>query len=207
MADLDIKDIWAKGKKQQTEMLTVDVDDMIGKKSKTVLYWVKFILWIEFSITLISIPLIFLDWNEVYFKYLGENYLDYANPISIGIMVGYLVYFQFLIRQINRFDYAGDVKSSLTKIYNYLRFYILHYKVLVWAIYPISVMFGGYIGVMQAAESQGDQFAIGSTFFWAMFGITLVIGLLFSLLMNFLVNLIYGRKIKRLKRMVDELNA
>ena len=180
---------------------------MLGKKSKTVLYWVKFILWIEFSVSLITIPFILMDWNNAYYKHLGENYLDYATPISLAILLGYLFYFQFLIWQINRFDFAGDVKTSLNKIYNYLKFYILHYKILVWGIYPISVMLGGYAGAKQAASELGEELVIGSGLFWALILVTLVIGLLFSLLMNFLVNLIYGRKIKRLKGMIDELNA
>ena len=33
MAELDIKDIWAKGKLQRSNEVEVNVDDVVGKKS------------------------------------------------------------------------------------------------------------------------------------------------------------------------------
>ena len=200
MAELDIKDIWAKGKLQRSSEVEVNVDEVVGKKSKDVLYWVKFVLWIEFWINVVSLPL--FAWNMTADDVTVVNQYIYGTGIALVFV--YLFYYQFLIRSINRFDYAGDVKGSLTKIYKYLKFYILHYKVVVWGLVPISSTFGFFLALSDLADKE-ESMELYSEAFWVSVGVLIVVTLLFSLLLNFLVNLIYGRKIKRLKSMVNQL--
>ena len=200
MAELDIKDIWAKGKLGRSAEMDVNVDEVVGKRSRDVLYWVKFILWIEFGLNVVSLP--FFAWGAISED---STQLDrYVYSIGVGLVIIYLFYYQFLINSINRFDYSGDVKGSLTKIYRYLKFYILHYKVVVWGLVPVSSAFGFAMSLMEVAE-QDDNFRLYNTAFWISVGILVLFTFLFSLLLNFLVNLIYGRKIKRLRSMVNQL--
>ena len=88
--------------------------------------------------------------------------------------------------------------------YKYLKFYILHYKVVVWGLMPLSSFVSYFITISSPQENQ-PEVVIGSGPFWVGMAAVLVLSLLFSLLFNFLVNLIYGRKIKRLKEMVSQL--
>lgn len=201
MAELDIKDIWARGKDSQSSQITINVDDVIGKKSKNVLYWVKFILWIEFWLSVASFPLII--WSTLQEEVYG---LKVLNVSVLAIMFLYLFYYQFLIRKISKFDYTDDVYSSLTRIYGYLKFYLLHYRVIVWLIMPLSFFFSIYIAF---TETPGHQQSLpaGSEQFWIFIGICLVICLIIMLIMHFLVNLIYGRKIKKLRNMIRELGS
>ena len=200
MAELDIKDIWEKGKLQQAEEVQLNVDNMEERKPKDVLYWVKFILWIEVGLNVACLPL--FAW-----MLFSDDLRDvdrYIYSWGIGMIILYLFYYRFLISSINKFDYAGDVKGSLTKIYKYLKFYILHYKVVVWGLMPLSSFVSYFITISSPQENQ-PEVVIGSGPFWVGMAAVLVLSLLFSLLFNFLVNLIYGRKIKRLKEMVSQL--
>lgn len=202
MAELDIKDIWAKGKLQRFSELTLDVDAVVGMKSKNVLYWVKFILWIEFWINLVSFP--FLVWSLF-----QEDYYPHYRIVTMAtcvLIVLYLFYFQFLINKIKGFDYTGDVYSSLKKIYGYLKFYLLHYRVIVWIIMPLASIFSISISFDQLAN-EGINLEKGSKEYWTFIAIMGGIYLVIILIMHFMVNLIYGRKIKRLKGMISELES
>ena len=88
MAEIDIISLWNKGKSSQGPV-EVDVDKIISQKSRTPLYWIKFILWIEFAINIICLPIFLIFWRE-------------EDPILYGvvtplIIVVYLIYYQFLI--------------------------------------------------------------------------------------------------------------
>ena len=202
MAELDIKDIWAKGKLQRFSELKLDVDDVIGKKSKNVLYWVKFILWIEFWINVASLP--FLVWAIFQHDYYPQ-FRNFTIFTSI-LIVMYLFYYQFLINKIKAFDYTGDVYSSLKRIYGYLKFYLLHYRVIVWVFMPLASIYSINLSFEQLAD-EGVVIEKGSPEYWTFIAFMGGLYLFIILVMHFLVNLIYGRKIKRLKGMISELET
>ncbi len=196
MADIDIQGLWEKGKQiSRSNEPEIDIDQAIKGKSRTTLFWIKVILWIEFWINVVSLPLMVLMFLEM------ESYGFMA--FFIALVLVYLVYYLFLIRSINQFNYLSDVKSSLKRLYKYLNFYLLHYKVLVWTVFPGSFIYGLWLGIHES----GDELPDDPKFWWIMAGI-LVVGVgLFILIGSWMVNLIYGRKIKRLKGMVEELEA
>ncbi|MGB3466637.1 MAG: hypothetical protein WBA74_15255 [Cyclobacteriaceae bacterium] len=202
MAELDIKDIWAKGKQQHSNSISIDIDNVVGKKSKSVLYWVKFILWIEFWINVVSFPIIL--WGT----FREDLYADFKviNIITLIVILIYLVYYQFLIRKIQKFDYTDDVYSSLTRIYGYLKFYLLHYRVIVWVVVPLVFLVSGYLSYTNTVDSE-VTIPLGSDKFYIFCGVMLFFCLIIVLIMHFLVNLIYGRKIKKLKAMIRELGS
>ncbi|MEL6560582.1 MAG: hypothetical protein AAFQ94_20490 [Bacteroidota bacterium] len=202
MAELDIKDIWAKGKSQGFSEMKLDVDDVIGKKSKNVLYWVKFILWIEFWINVASLP--FLVWAIFQHDYYPQ-FRNFTIFTSI-LIVMYLFYYQFLINKIKAFDYTSDVYSSLQRIYRYLKFYLLHYRVIVWVFMPLASIYSINLSLEQLAD-EGVMIEKGSAEYWTFIAFMGGLYLFIILVMHFLVNLIYGRKIKRLKGMISELET
>lgn len=196
MADIDIQGLWEKGKQiSRSNEPEIDIDQAIKGKSRTTLFWIKVILWIEFWINVVSTPLIVVMFLEME--------AHGAMIFFLVLVAVYLVYYLFLIRSINQFSYLNDVKSSLKRLYKYLNFYLLHYKVLVWTVFPGSFIYGLWVGINQS----GDELPDDPKFWWIMAGI-LVVGVgLFILVGSWLVNLIYGKKIKRLKGMVQELEA
>lgn len=191
--ELDIRSLWNKGKAQENPD-SLNINMLEKKGTKTTLYWVKFILWIEFALNLVTAgPL-------MYFL------LDRGDPkwfitVYFLIVLLYSFYYLFLIKQIRSFSYDGNVVQSLKKVYGYLRFYVLHYKVVLW----VSLLIGVISGIFQAGnESQLNQF--NTTKEWLIFGGVLAIMVLIAgSIFHLLIHLIYGRKIKRLKKMVKDL--
>lgn len=195
MADIDIQGLWAKGKQiSRTNQPEIDIDQAIKGKSRTTLFWIKVILWIEFWINVVSTPFIIVMFLEMEYQVELGFFLT-----IIGI---YLVYYLFLIRSINQFSYLNDVKSSLKRLYKYLNFYLLHYKVLIWVAFPGSLLYGMWIGMQDSPEEIPDD----PKFWWVMAGLFVITATIMVLIGTWLVNLIYGKKIKRLKGMVQELD-
>lgn len=195
MADIDIQGLWAKGKQaSRSNEPQIDIDEAIKGKSRNTLYWIKVILWIELLINIISTPFIIAMFKET------EQ--EGALVFFLIILVIYVAYYIFLIRSINQFNYLSDVRSSLKRLYKYLNFYLLHYKVLIWTVFPGSFIYGLWLGMKES----GEEIPTDEPRFWAyIIGISIVFIALMVLIGSWLVNLIYGKKIKRLKGMVKEL--
>lgn len=191
--ELDIRSLWNSSKEKE-DPNSLQLNMLKKKGTKTTLYWIKTILWIEFWISIAAVPI-----------YLFANIEGYNSNsfkvFAICITLVYLVYYQFLIREINRFSYDQEVVRNLKKVYGYLRFYILHYKVVIW----LSLIAGAFLSTMEP-DNQEVFSKLDSTTDWLKFiGITsLLLGIVGGI-MTFLIHLIYGRKIKRLKRMVKDL--
>ena len=196
MADIDIQGLWAKGKQiSRASEPEIDIEKAIKGKSRSTLFWIKVILWIEFWINVVSTPFIVAMFLEMEYHGALAFFL-----ITVAI---YLVYYLFLIRSINQFSYLTDVKSSLKRLYKYLNFYLLHYKVLIWTVFPGSFIYSTWIGMQESGEVLPDD----PKSWWVMAGILMICTALMILIGSWLVNLIYGKKIKRLKGMVRELEA
>lgn len=191
--ELDIRSIWNKGKEKE-DPASLSINMMEKKGTKTTLYWIKIVLWIEFWLSIFISPFMII------FFVTNDNPVGFPIAYAV-IIILYLFYYQFLIRQINRFSYDGNVIESLTQVYGYLRFYLIHYKVAIW----VSVILG-IIYAIYAPQNEETMKVIETTDQWLTF---LVISLLTSSIiggiLHFLIHLIYGRKIKRLKRTVKEL--
>ncbi len=191
--ELDIKSIWEKGKELE-DPSSLEINTLEKKGTKTTLYWIKVILWIEFSLNLVLAPLSILY---------ALNRGDSTGLIIFYLVVTiiYLIYYQFLIKKINQFNYDGNVVKSLKKVYGYLRFYLLHYKVVIW----LSLIIGFIYGFTGPENREGLD-KINSTEGWIIvISITVVIVGIFGGILHGLVNLIYGRKIKRLKKTLQDL--
>ncbi|MCG8390292.1 MAG: hypothetical protein MJA30_32385 [Cytophagales bacterium] len=190
MAEIDLKDIWQKGAGALGSG-NVTLQPVETQRSRTVLYWLRVILSIEFWLNNIITPL------AVYHEFSKNSKATAIFLIVVGIV--YFIYYIFLIRQIRRFDFSGNVRESLSKIYGYLKFYLLHYKVVFFA----ALYFGGFYGFYEAAAADGG-FVLGSQIIWPL--LLLVVALIpVYLIFHFLINLVYGRKIKRLKAIIEGL--
>ena len=190
--ELDIRSIWNKGKEKE-DPSSLHISMIEKKGTKTTLYWIKTILWIEFWITVIIGPFMIM--------YFVKNVNPIGFPIAYGvIIVLYLFYYQFLIRQINKFNYDRNVIESLKKVYAYLRFYLIHYKVAIWLSVLMGIIYGLY--APQNAEAMEK---IETTEQWlTVIAISTVIMLIIGGILHLGVHLIYGRKIKRLKLLVRD---
>ncbi|MEO1254558.1 MAG: hypothetical protein AAFY41_06690, partial [Bacteroidota bacterium] len=96
----------------------------------------------------------------------------------------------------------GNVVKSLKKIYGYLRFYLLHYKVMIWVSFSLGFVIGFFGNDSNIFEN------IDSTrgLIWLIVIVLILVGIVGSIL-QWLVNMIYGKKIKRLKRTIEDLSS
>lgn len=208
MAELDLKDIWKKGEASLTASKGFDLARAIGKKSQSILQRIKLILWVEFWLNMVVTPAAAV----VYYLEYGTGWAAFVAVV----FVIYFLYYLFLIRSINRFDYSGNVKLSLTKVYKYLKFYVLHYKVMIWLCFLVipwaALAYGFYIGATGAPEPEWimpkdpPQFEFTKQQAYMVLAAFIIIPILVSLLFHFLVGLLYERKIKKLKRMIEDLD-
>ena len=192
MAEVDIIELWNKGKRHSSGGEELNIDELVTKKSKTPLYWIKIILWIEFWLNLICLPLIFIFFKE-------DEPLLYGFIMPIIIII-YLFYYQFLIQKVKAFDYTIDVKTGLKKLLGYLNFFFLHYKVVIWVFIPLGYAYGVYTALQENPEG-GTTSSLLITI-----GVGIVVCGILGLVFNFLINLIYGRKIRRLRKIFVELD-
>ena len=193
--ELDLRSVWNKGKEQE-DPSSLQIDKLERKGTKNTLYWIKVILWIEFSTSILGFPFMMIYVNKR-----GDSPTLIA--IYAVITVIYLFYYQFLIREIRRFSYDGNVLANIKKLYGYLRFFILHYYVVFW----VSLIIGFIYGIMDPANDEALS-KIQTTSDWAIViaiwaGMLAVIGSFF----HWIIYLLYGRKIKRIRRMVKDLES
>jgi len=202
MAELDLKDIWKKGEAKLAESQGFDVVEAIGKKSKNVLQKILFILKIEFWLNNAFTPAA----SVVYFFYYDKIWGVFAGVVFLI----YFFYYLFLMRSIKRFDYSEDVKHSLTKVYNYLKFYVLHYKVVIWLCFVAApwagLAYGFYIGSTGGEIPEGTpEFEFTKQQAYLVLAAFIIIPILVALLFHFLLGLLYERKIKKLKAIIRDL--
>ena len=191
--ELDIRSIWNNSKEREDPQ-ALEINPVELKGTKTTLYWIKTILWIEFWISCVGIPIYLLVDIE------GYDSLSFK-VFAVILTCIYLVSYQFLIREINRFQYDRNVVKSLRKVYGYLRFYLLHYKVVIW----VSLVAGTILGMFEP-DNKETLTTIQTTGEWAILvGVLVVLVGIVGGLFTLVIHLIYGRKIGRLKRMVKDL--
>lgn len=194
--ELDVISLWKKSK-EIASIPSIDITDFDRKPTKTVLFWIKFILLIEFWINVVALP-----FASYYLLVTSPDLLMFI--LYIVVTAIYLAYYQFLIRSIKRFNYDQNVVASLKKIYSYLRFYLLHYKVVIW----LSLFTGVILGLLDATNQQSMPPDADPLIFWgSVIGITLILVGIVGAIFHLLINLIYGRKIKRLKGIVKSLET
>jgi len=195
MAELDLSEIWLKSKRIDAKD-QIDIDAAISSKSKDTLHWIKIILFIELGLNIVLAPLIYFWWKS--------EGLIWQFYVLTGIIVVYVFYYLFLIKEINSFDYSDQIKSSLIKIHKYLDFYLLHYKVIIWVIFPASYFYGLYLGL----TTNGKELADISTNRWLiLIGVSIVVNVIAIYSSLKLINMIYGKKISRLQDMIKELET
>ncbi|WP_421876978.1 hypothetical protein [Marinoscillum sp.] len=193
--EIDIIALWDKGKELNANP-ELDIDKAISSRSKGTLFWIRVILTIEFWINVAALPVF-----VYYLLIIDKDYL--WGTLAVIVTLIYLVYYQFLIKQIKRFSFEENVKTSLKKLYRYLSFFLLHYKVVIW----ISLLIGMIKAIVEDVPNQVPPEQLEAPYFMlsviVVSGIMIIIvGLFFTLL----IHLIYGRKIKRLKRLVRQFS-
>ena len=185
--DIDIIALWEKGKSNDLSP-DIDVDQTISKRSRGTLFWIRVILTIEFWINVAAIPVF------TYFLLIRDKLYIWGG-LAVIITLVYLFYYQFLIRQIKNFSFEDDVRTSLQKLYGYLRFFVLHYKVVLWLSFLISTV------------QQYFKDSIPLILWLTENSVAISIIILLGIFLNYLIDLIYGRKIRYLRNIINTFKS
>jgi magnesium-transporting ATPase (P-type) len=193
----NIKALWQESKKTSP---VPEINPVLLEKyrPKSALHWIKIILSIEFWLSIAFFPF-------VVYLFMWKHYGKMGVAFYTIITIVYLFYYRFLIKSIKQFNYDFSVLEGLRKVYGYLKFYLLHYKVVIWLSLSIGFVLGMIQGIEQALAGQPIEEEEKFKFWVITIGTAILfIGILGGI-MHFLVDLIYGRKIKRLKQMIRSL--
>ncbi len=188
----DLKKIWNSGEKPKVHLEKEKLEKVISKKSSGILDWLKIIAKIE-------------DWGNfifsigfiIYFIY-SQNY-DWAIVFGIFSM-GVSVYFHYIYKIIHRISYSENVLEFLEDTYAALRSFLRKYMTALIVIYFISYIASMSLhmekDVLENLDAIGWLIIIGAGIVG--FAVTWV----FIYIYYYLV---YGRKAKKLKKMIKSL--
>jgi len=192
MEEKDIKDLWKKGDVLDNEKYSHEtVERIILSKPKDIVS--KFIktLKIEMWLNLISFAAL-----AIYFIYL-QNWL-----VAIGVSIlNALLYFYYhsLIEKLNSESFDIGVVQYLCKVYQSIRRFILHYKILLWLITVPAYFVGIYLSNPDTLLAEGNFLSLKII-------LILIVGLAVAVTFaHTILYYMYGKKANKIKRMVSLL--
>lgn len=193
--DDKLKNLW-KQNKSSAEVSDNQVDDILKHKSNSVIARIIKTIKTEHIFNIVSFPIIFS--LLIYYNMYIETIL------MVVIYLPFLIYYHFLLRRLKKAKIELNVHDYLLACYSNFKSFINHYRI-------AGVVLGlvGYIiGFMIGRHDNSHPFAIfkqdGSL------EIALILFLFFGALLSFgfiwwIIHLLYGKKLKALKLMIEEL--
>jgi nitrate reductase NapE component len=190
LEDQELKALWQKGKVKSTSKVDFPSYDQ-NKSTGTILKNVRLILRIEMWINIVFfLPI-------CYWFYVAQ--MHWLVTVFYTIITAlYLFYYDFLIKKTLSIDFNEDVRNSLKKVCGYLSFYLLHYKVIIW----ISLIGGYAFGLWMAQANDPTPIEDPTKFWLVMVVVSIILIGIAGGFFHFLIHMIYGRKISRLKKIV-----
>lgn len=115
-------------------------------------------------------------------------------------MIPVIWYYKYLIDEIDKFTYQLEVEVYLRNIYHLLKTFVIRYRVFGVLIVPASFFYGFYLGYNQ--DSDSDKVLEPVTI------LIVLIGMLgFYGFTELYIYLLYGRKLQKLKELIEELEG
>lgn len=145
-----------------------------------------------------------LFWEDIFnklFSIVLFVYLIYTKEYLYGVgfvvfMAPVLWYYNYIITEIEKFTYQTDVKNYLQNIYRILRVFVIRYRAIVVVLVPISFLYGFYVGYQENTEP--DKVIEPTTII-----IAVIVLLVFYGLAELYIYLLYGRKLEKLKKLLE----
>lgn len=195
--DDKLKNLW-KQNKSSVEVSENQVDDILKLKSNSVIARIIKTIRTEHILNIVSFPIIFS--LLLYFN----MYLEII--LMVIIYLPFLIYYHFLLRRLKKAKIELNVHDYLLACYSNFKSFINHYRIAG----VILGLVGYFIGFMITRHDKTHPFALlaedGSLEIW------LIIVLFFGAVLSFgfiwwIIHLLYGKKLKKLKLMIEELEA
>ncbi|MEO1049374.1 MAG: hypothetical protein AAFX87_02035 [Bacteroidota bacterium] len=183
----DLKDIWQSGTVKVKKPV---IDPAHKQKHADIISSIRHTLKVENAFNIVFTVLVII-WMV----------LDKAYLIGIGflvIMIPGIMYYLHFIKKLNAVRYDTDVNHYLHDVYKFFARFINHYKIFGY----IAIVVGFGFGINIYSDDFELRFEKLKTFFSSPISIVLIVfGIL---LVNLITYLIYGRKKRILKKMLEE---
>lgn len=190
MEELDIREIWQTQKLSTPDLKESELEVMLRKKSQSIVDKLKKFVRIE-HIANIIVSILLIS----YFLYQG----DYAFSAALFVFLSFvIIYYKRLYNKLYAIQPTTDVRVYLFDVHRELSDFIKKYMISLTFLFTVAFGFGLYIGLKD--EYLGDRLRqpgfyihIFSTFALSIAACYLVI------------HLTYGRKARKIKALLDEL--
>ena len=190
MEELNIKEIWQTQKLSTPDFQEDELERMLRKKSQSIVDKLKKTTRIEHAANIIvSIFLI------IFFLY----HKEYSFSVFLSIfMFAVVAYYKKLYNKLQSIQPSADVHLYLEQVYEKLNDFINKYQISLSILFTISFMIGLYLGIKD--KPPGERFNEPSAYVKVIVVYAVALALCF-----FIVYLLYGKKAKRIKEMLNQI--
>lgn len=186
----DLQELW---KKERSEDPQSPPDFDLGKNSNGLIENLRLSLIYEYRFNLFGGPL-------AVGLLLYMEYRDLAIILAV-LLLPLILYYRYLLKEIKEFDLSSNITETLQKTYLILRVFILRYRALCWVLIPIS-MYYGYIEGSAVPATGAEEVP------WYILAVLLLLAALMIIgLVELYIYLIYGRYLKSLKNILEDLRS
>lgn len=186
----ELQELW---NKERSEDPKSPPDFKLGKRSSGLIEKLRLSLIYEYRFNLFGGPL-----AVGMLLYLG--YRDLSIILAV-LLVPLIMYYRYLLREIREFDLSGNITETVGKTYRILRVFIFRYRALCWLLIPVS-MYYGYIEGSAEPVSGAEEVPL-----YILAGLLLLGGLMIIGLLELYIYVIYGRYLKSLKSILEDLRS
>lgn len=193
----DIKNIW---KKEQGNVALEEnqIDNLLKQESSSLINRIIKTIKTEHILNIVALPIFLIIF--IYNKMLIEA------VACLLIFVPFIVYYQKLIKVLKIDAISLSTHDYLVNSYDKLKRFIRHYKIVGSSITIVGFLFGIRYGTGWEETYHEIITTIGYKF-WVKI-IVLIVGLVFSIfLFHKIIQILYGKKMKALKLLIDDLEA
>ncbi|MBK6266424.1 hypothetical protein JKA74_15370 [Marivirga sp. S37H4] len=190
----ELKDLWRLNT-SEVEVSDKKIDEIISYKSTNIISRIIKTMKVEHYMNIIAFPIFFI--SLIYFSMLVEAIL------TVVVFVPFLWYYQTLLNKLNKAKIQLSVHDYLLACYENLQVFVAHYKIA--SVFLVAIAF--FVTTRATWSESIDHKILNSEGeINISYLLSIAIGLAFSIgSMLMIIHLLYGRKMKILKSMIEEL--
>ncbi|PTB96876.1 hypothetical protein C9994_05285 [Marivirga lumbricoides] len=194
--DNELKDLWSLNT-SDVELSEKKIDTIVKSKSTTLIAKIIKTIKIEHIINLISFPL-FLALTIYESKFI-------LSIFTIVLFVPFLIYYNRLLIKLKQAKIELNVHDYLIKCYKNLKAFVLHYKIASTSLAVISFFISLNYDFQKGEIKSVEELRLeNSNYLESIFAIVIGLIILFAVMWT-IIHLLYAGKMKKLKRMIEEL--
>lgn len=197
--DNELKDLWSLNA-SDVELSEKKIDMIVKSKSTTLIAKIIKTIKVEHIINIISFPILLV--LTIYQR------MFLFTLLVVVIYIPFLIYYQKLLQKLKQAKIELNVHDYLINCYKNLKAFVLHYKIASTSLAAISFFVGlNYDLHGDRLNSFEELWLIEGTNHFMLI-LLIAIGLFITFaIMWIIIHLLYANKMKKLRRMIEELES